>query len=217
MSGTMSVAELSALGRVRLSHHFFMREMLYSEVANVHGVPNIPDDPMLAVEAGRHLCERILEPLRAAFGHVSIRSAYRSGRCNGRCHELYKAGDRDCWCLDNDYNAARHIWDRRDGDGYLGATATIVLPLYLDYYDRTGDWRSLAWWLFDHVEFAELMMFGDLCAFNIRWYEGPNDKSVSFADHDHVEILTWAAGDNAAGSHAALYADAVSAGALPAG
>ena len=43
---------LEKLGRVRLSEHFFMREMLYSEIANFHGIPNIPDDPDLAIAAG---------------------------------------------------------------------------------------------------------------------------------------------------------------------
>ena len=45
-----SVAALTELGRVRLSEHFFMREMLYSEVANFHGMVNIPDDPDLAID-----------------------------------------------------------------------------------------------------------------------------------------------------------------------
>ena len=39
-----SMKALEELGRVRLSEHFFMREMLYSEIANFHGIPNIPDE-----------------------------------------------------------------------------------------------------------------------------------------------------------------------------
>ena len=77
-----SMKALEELGRVRLSEHFFMREMLYSEIANFHGIPNIPDDPDLAIAAGTRLCEELLEPLHAAFGHVSIRSAFRSVEVN---------------------------------------------------------------------------------------------------------------------------------------
>ena len=80
-----SVDTLNKLGRVRLSPHFFMREMLYSEVANFHGMPNIPDNPDLAIAAGEELCNRLLEPLHATFGHVSVRSAYRSYEVNKFC------------------------------------------------------------------------------------------------------------------------------------
>jgi hypothetical protein len=58
--------------RVRLSQSLFMRDMLYSEIANVHGIPNIPDDPDLAIYAARHLCEMFPEPLQNTFGRVSI-------------------------------------------------------------------------------------------------------------------------------------------------
>ena len=46
-----TVSALDDLGRVRLSSSFYMREFLYSEVANLHGIANIPDDPELAGEA----------------------------------------------------------------------------------------------------------------------------------------------------------------------
>ena len=59
-----SVKSLEDLGRVRLSENFFMRDFLYSEVANLYGIPNIPDDPDLAIETGRALCENLLEPLQ---------------------------------------------------------------------------------------------------------------------------------------------------------
>ena len=82
-----SVSALDDLGRVRLSQSFFMREFLYSEVANFHGIPNLPDDPALAVSVGRRLCEDLLEPLQMTFGKVVIRSAYRSCEVNGFCYQ----------------------------------------------------------------------------------------------------------------------------------
>jgi hypothetical protein len=73
-----SVAALTEVGRVRLSKSFFMRDMLHSEIAQVHGLLNAPDDPDLAIEAGTRLCEELLEPLQERWGVMRIRSAYRS-------------------------------------------------------------------------------------------------------------------------------------------
>ena len=68
MRKPLSVRSLEQLGRMRLSSFFFMRDFLHSEIADLHGIPNIPDDPDLAIAAGRRLCEELLEPLQAAFG-----------------------------------------------------------------------------------------------------------------------------------------------------
>ena len=207
MAGLMTVAELAELGRTRLSKHFFMREMLYSEVSNIHGIPNIPENPDLAITAGRRLCEEILEPLKDRFGHVGIRSAYRSARLNGFCNELFTAGDTACWCTDNAMNAARHIWDLRDAEGHLGATATVFIPSYLDYYHRSGDYEPLAWWIRDHLEaYAEVFFFRPLCAFNIRWYEGPSEKAITLLDPPKRELLTKVDEPNFEGDHSSLYA-----------
>ena len=52
-----SVKGAEEFGRIRLSRNFFMRDFLYSEIANIHHFTNLPDDPDLAIEAGRALCE----------------------------------------------------------------------------------------------------------------------------------------------------------------
>jgi len=64
-----------------------MRDFLYSEVANFYGIPNIPDDPDLAIAAGKHLCEELLEPLQSTFGRITIRSGYRAPEVNRVCNE----------------------------------------------------------------------------------------------------------------------------------
>ena len=87
MKSPQSVAELTELGRVRLSEHFFMRDMLYSEVANFHGLSNMPDDPDLAIASGAKLCGLVLEPLHRAFGGIAVRSAFRSAAVNDFCHQ----------------------------------------------------------------------------------------------------------------------------------
>ena len=107
MQAPKSMRALEALGRVRLSENFFMRDFLYSEIAAFYGIPNIPDDPELAILAGRKFCEEALEPLREQFGRISIRSAYRSPAVNhfGNVHKLN--------CGSNESNFGGHIRDRR--------------------------------------------------------------------------------------------------------
>src|SRR5436190_16133430 len=82
MKTPKSVRTAEALGRVRLSPSFFMRDFLYSEIAAIMGMRNLPNDPDLAIAAGRNLCEHLLEPLQATFGRLAIRSAYRSPEVN---------------------------------------------------------------------------------------------------------------------------------------
>jgi hypothetical protein len=210
LANISSVAELTDLGRHRLSDHFFMRDVLYSEVGNFHGIPNIPENPELAIAAGEKLCQLVLEPLRAAFGHIAIRSAYRSPTLNGHCHELHKQGVAESWCTCNEDNFGYHIWDIRDSAGYLGATATIVVPGYIEHYERTGDWQSLGWWIRDNLEhYAQVQFFRRLCAFNIRWYEGPSDKAIGYLDPPTRVTLTKAGEPGFDDDHSPIYAAAI--------
>ncbi len=165
---------LERLGRVRLSASFYFRDFLYSEIGNFYGIPNIPDDPDLAIAAGRRLCADLLEPLRASFGGIAIRSAYRSPTLNafGNEHGLS--------CARNEATYANHIWDRRDTDGHMGATASIVVPWFADRFEAGADWRSLAWWIHDHLPYDSLYFFPKLAAFNITWHERPTRRIDSY-------------------------------------
>lgn len=108
MQKPLSVESLEKLGRERLSKSFFMRDFLYSEIANHYGIPNIPNDLDLAIEAGKLLCEELLEPLQATFGRLAIRSAYRSRAVNDLGNEKKHN------CASSDSNRAAHIWDECD-------------------------------------------------------------------------------------------------------
>ena len=188
MKSPQSVAELTELGRVRLSEHFFMRDMLYSEVANFHGLSNMPDDPDLAIASGAKLCGLVLEPLHRAFGGIAVRSAFRSAAVNDFCHQRLAQDPGAYYCNDNVYGAGRHIWDLRDADGHMGATASIVIPWYIGLFQESGDFRPLAWWICDHLaDYAEVSFFPWLCAFNIRWYEGPSMKAIRWSAPDMPE------------------------------
>lgn len=67
-----SIWSLETLGRVKLSKYFYMREFLYSEIGNFHGIQNIPQDPDLAIERGRAFCATLLDPLEETFGRVGV-------------------------------------------------------------------------------------------------------------------------------------------------
>lgn len=116
-----TMPQLQDFGRIRLSRHYFMRDMLYSEVASVRGIRNVPDHPALAVEVGKALCETLLEPLHSTFGHVTIRSAFRSRAVN-------KSGENYAAVAGSNKNCSRHIWDCRDKNGRRGGTACVVIP-----------------------------------------------------------------------------------------
>lgn len=199
MKTPKTVKSLEDLGRVRLSKSFFMRDMLYSEISNFNGIPNIPDDPDLAIYASRKLCETFLEPLQDTFGRVSIRSAYRSPTVNdfGNKNKLS--------CASNEANYAGHIFDKRDAGGFCGATVTVVVNSFIGYYERTGDWQAMAWWIHDNLPPTSLYFFPKLAAFNISWHEKPDRIIKSYVSPKGT--LTKPGMDNFAGSHESRFTD----------
>ena len=164
---------LDDFGRERLSKHYFMRDFLYSEIAAAHGIPNVPDDAELAIKAGTALCRNLLEPLRHIFGHVTVRSTFRSANVNGfgNCHDMN--------CSSNRASYANHIWDHTDDDGFMGATACIVIPWFVDWMnEREGrDWRVLAWFIHDHLPYSEMVFFVQNAAVNLTWRGDPCDSA----------------------------------------
>ena len=200
-----TVKALEELGRVRLSKTFFMRDFLYSEIGNFHGIPNIPEHPDVAVAAGTKLCVELLEPLQDTFGRIAVRSAYRSHDVNGFGSEQQRAGKSGYTCASNESNYARHIWDQRDKEDCMGATACVVLPWFADRYEAGADWRSLAWWIHDHLPYSSLYFFPKLCAFNIRWSEVPERRIDSYIDPKGC--LTRSGMPNQDEDHAAWYSD----------
>jgi len=162
-----TVAKLTELGRVQLSRTFFMRDFLYSDIAEIHGLSNIPDDPDLAIAAGTRLCEDLLEPLQDVFGRLAIRSAYRSAEVN-------RLGNAKGYnCASNERSAAGHIWDQRDAQGHMGATACIVVPRFANEWTGPDDWKRIAWWVHDHLPYSTMEFFPVRWAFNLQWHEKP--------------------------------------------
>ena len=199
MKKPASIATLEDLGRIRLSKSFYFRDFLYSEISNFYGISNIPDDPDLAITAGKRLCEELLEPLQSTFGRIAVRSSYRSEAVNefGNQHKLS--------CASNESNYAGHIWDRRDANGCMGATACIVIPWFADQYEAGTDWQALAWWIHDHLPYSSLYFFPKLAAFNINWHERPERRIDSYISPKGC--LTKPGMENHEGDHSVFYAD----------
>ncbi len=193
-----SVKLLEALGRVRLSKTFFMRDFLFSDIAAINGFANLPDDPDLAIAAGTRLCEELLEPLQDRFGRIAVRSSYRSADVNafGNANGLN--------CASNESNYAGHIWDRRDANGHMGATACIVVPAFWDRFQAEGEWQKLAWWIHDNLPYSQLEFFSTYWAFNINWHEAPQRRITSWMT---PRVLTKPGMDNHAGDHSEFWRD----------
>lgn len=203
MKQPTTVQALEDFGRTRLSKNFFMRDFLYSEIANFDRLQNIPTDPDLAIAAGKRLCVELLEPLNATFGRIAIRSSYRSELVNGYGNDQQRDGKGAYKCAANEKNFAHHIWDRRDQNGRMGATACIVIPWFADRYESGADWRSLAWWIHDHLPYSSMYFFPKLCAFNLQWREAPERRIESYIEPRG--ILTKLADDGQDMSHQKLY------------
>jgi hypothetical protein len=205
MKKPSSVDALSAFGRTRLSKSFFMRDFLFSDIASIHGLNNVPDDPDLAIASGSQLCTMLLEPMQDAFGRIAVRSAYRSSEVNGLGNELMRAGKAGYNCSANEANFAGHIWDKRDRNGQMGATACVIVPSFWDAFQQEGDWQKLAWWIHDHLPYSELYFFPKYFAFNISWHETPVKRIDSYVKPKG--LLTKSGMPNNLGCHRSKWED----------
>ncbi|MEL7223841.1 MAG: peptidase M15 [Cyanobacteria bacterium J06576_12] len=145
--------------------------------------------------------------MQSALGQLSIRSGYRSCAVNAKGAENRNQYN----CASNESNYAGHIWDVRDADGYIGATACIIVNSFISYYEQTQDWTALAWWIHDHIDaYAAITFFPKYAAFNISWRENPKvSKSIySYVKNPHTGksgFLTKQGMDNFSGTHEFFY------------
>ena len=205
MKKPTSVKRLEDLGRVQLSKNFFMRDFMYSEISQIEKIPNIPDYPDLAIEAGTNLCSKLLDPIERQFGRVSVRSGYRSPSVNAKGAE----NGNQYNCSSNEKNYGQHIWDYRDQNGFLGASACIVVNAFIPYYEETGHWQALAWWVHDNIpEYSEMYFFPKFSAFNLTWSEKPKKTIKSYIAGSRV-ILTKPGMGNFSGTHEGEYKEMI--------
>ena len=197
MKEIKSVKMLEEFGRIRLSKSFFMRDFLYSEISQIEGIPNIPDNPELAIRTGTKLCEEVLEPIADRFGRISIRSAYRSPAVNAKGAENKNQYN----CSSNEHSFADHIWDYPEANGTTGATACIIVNAFIPYYEQTGQWQALAWWIHDHIpSYSTQYYFPKMAVFNIGWHDKP-EKWIKSHIPGSLGTLTNAEMGNFSGNH----------------
>jgi hypothetical protein len=175
----MKFHDLEKLGRVQLSRHFCMRQFLYSEIATVHGLRNIPDNPELAISAGKRLCEYILEPIVEMFGPIIVRSGYRSATLNdfGFRNRLR--------CASNQKNRAYQFWDALDDKGHMGAAACIVIPSAVERCRHPDGLHELAHALHDTLPYHRMTFFSSPATLNIGWHEAPRREVYSYRPRQH--------------------------------
>ena len=111
MKAPRSVRTAEDFGRVRLSPSFYMRDFLHSEIGDIHGISNLPDDPDLAITAGTlghgviaanrciiGKCIRYSEKVPPAIRRIglALSGRFRGRRpegeyCAGRCRYLTRS------------------------------------------------------------------------------------------------------------------------------
>jgi len=195
-----SMWSLETFGRTRLSRHFFMRDFLYSEISGYHGIPNVPDNPDLAIENGRAFCTALLDPLEETFGRIAVRSGYRSRALN----DYGNQNNLNCAATDNPMEC--HVWDRNAGDSAI-AGASIVIPWFADQYAKGRDWRDLAWWVHDHLPYSEMWFFPKLAAFNLVWRPTPLRTISSYIAPRGLLLRAGEAPEPTVAERRARYAD----------
>ena len=169
-----SMKGLEELGRVRLSQNFYLRDFLMSEIANFYGIPNIPENPDLAIETGTRLCTELLEPLQN-----TVRSTFHPLRIPVATGHRLRQRTR-AWCQRGNTTRGITSGTCSIGPATKGAAACIVIPWFADRYATGADWRALAWWIHDHLPYSHLEFYPKLCAFNIHWSEHPKRRIDSF-------------------------------------
>ncbi len=175
-----------------------MRDFLYSEISNYYAIPNIPDNPDIAIEACSQLCNELLEPLNNTFGRISIFSGYRSPSVN------QSGNDNKLGCASNESNYAAHIFDHKDKNDKIGATVSVVIPWFTDQYEKGRQWQDLAWWIHDNLPHCGLYFFPSLAAFNITWHETNKEKTI-YSYIAPKGCLTKKGMDNYSGEHSKFY------------
>jgi hypothetical protein len=78
----MSVRAAEEFSRVRLSQSFFMRDFLFSEIAAIERMSNLPDDPKLAIQTGRSVSGMVRPSVLAVLRLSTV--SYLVGACTGR-------------------------------------------------------------------------------------------------------------------------------------
>ena len=99
-------SEYDALAKTRLSKNFILRDFLFSTTSAAMGLTNFPEQPALVINAGRTLCEKVLEPILGHFGRFAITYGYE-------CREAIEADTLGSVRHLSPRSSNPHMWDRQ--------------------------------------------------------------------------------------------------------
>ena len=85
------------------------------------------------------------------------------------------------------------------------SSACVVVNRFIPYYERTGDWEALAWWIHDHLPYSDMEFFPKFAAFNLQWRDDPVRNIQSFIPPRRGR-LTMPGKPNWSGRHDDAYA-----------
>lgn len=137
-----SSGEIDRLGRTRLSKNFILRDFLFCAASSARGMSNFPENPELAIQAGKALCENLLEPILAHFGRFAITYGYQSRESIdidlARSNKVFH---RHC--------SSPHHWDRGTFGNAVYARVDI-LPICVE--DGAVSKRDFGLWLMHNLD-----------------------------------------------------------------
>ena len=137
-----------------LTPHFSLNELTASATALRFNINNTPSEA--EIKNLEHLCQRVLEPLRKAFGPIYINSGYRCEQLNA---------------LVGGVGNSQHLW---------GEAADIRLPntaMGREYYRfilQRGEYDQL---LFEHSRYGRQWLHVSLCR------ESERNRHMAFANY----------------------------------
>ena len=87
------------------------------------------------------------------------------------------------------------------------AGASVVIPWFAERHAQGRDWRDLAWWLHDHLDYSEIWFFPKLCAFNLSWRPQPQRRIDSYIAPKGTLLKAGAEPQETPDQRAVRYAD----------
>lgn len=147
--GKPSSQEYEALARTRLSKHYILRDFLFSIESSVLGFSNYPEHPQLVIDAGRAICEKVLEPIHAQFGRPALTFGYMS-------RQTIEFGMTDAERDTNPHSSNPHNWDRQTWGDEVYARVDI-LPFCVEDGDVTKE--EFARWCMMNLDIDLLMQW----------------------------------------------------------
>jgi hypothetical protein len=138
------------LSRIRLSKNFILRDFLFSTECAARGFTNYPEDVDAVVQAGKLLCDKVLEPVLEKWGRFWITFGYMS-----------REGIEDGWSVDereaNPHGSSPHQWDRKTWGDEVYARVDI-LPICI--VDEEVTKHEFGHWLMHNLDIDLLMQWG---------------------------------------------------------